>query len=49
MTHLERIRGELFLFDYRARDPLTGNARLIRICGEEPSGEPGADQAEKCL
>ena len=42
MTHLERIRGELFLFDYRARDPLTGNARLIRICGEEPLGGIGS-------
>lgn len=31
MTHLERIRGKLLLFDYTRRDPLTGNAVLIQI------------------
>lgn len=31
MTHLERIDGELFLFDYLKRDPLTGNAKVCRI------------------
>ena len=31
MTHLERIGGLLVLFDYRHRDPLTGNARVYRI------------------
>ena len=28
MTHLERLRGRLFLFDYRKRDALTGDAAL---------------------
>ncbi len=31
MTHLERIGGELLLFDYLSRDPLTGNARICVI------------------
>ena len=31
MTHMERIRGRLLLFDYMRRDPLTGNAALIQI------------------
>lgn len=31
MTHLERIRGKLLLFDYRRRDPLSGNAAVLEI------------------
>ena len=31
MTHLERLRGRLILFDYRKRDPLTGNAAVYEI------------------
>lgn len=31
MTHLERIGGELLLFDYRNRSPLTGDAAVFRI------------------
>ncbi|HIX64078.1 MAG TPA: B12-binding domain-containing radical SAM protein [Candidatus Mediterraneibacter colneyensis] len=31
MTHLERIGGTLCLFDYRKRDPLTGNAAVYEI------------------
>lgn len=31
MTHLERISGELLLFDYRNRSPLTGDAAVFRI------------------
>ena len=37
MTHLERFRGRLLLFDYRRRDALTGDARICEI--EEPMGE----------
>ena len=39
MTHLEPFLGERgkpeawFLFDYRRRDPITGNAGMIRIAG----------------
>ena len=38
MTHLERIGGELLLFDYKKRDPLSGNARVCRIPAEEIRG-----------
>ena len=31
MTHLERIHGQMALFDYRQRDALTGNARICII------------------
>lgn len=31
MTHLERINGDLLLFDYRNRSPLTGDAAVFRI------------------
>ena len=31
MTHLERIRGKLLLFDYRKRDPLTGDAAVCEV------------------
>ena len=31
MTHLEQISGELLLFDYRNRSPLTGDAAVFRI------------------
>lgn len=31
MTHLERLRGKLLLFDYRKRDPLTGDAAVYEI------------------
>lgn len=31
MTHLERIFGQLLLFDYKKRDPLTGNAAVYCI------------------
>jgi len=31
MTHLERLRGQLILFDYRKRDPLTGDAAVYEI------------------
>ncbi len=37
MTHLEKFRGRLLLFDYRRRDALTGDARVCVI--EEPAGE----------
>lgn len=37
MTHLERIGGRLLLFDYRDRDPLTGNARIHVI--EDTNGK----------
>ena len=33
MTHLERFRGRLLLFDYRHRDPLTGDALVLDITG----------------
>lgn len=33
MTHLEKFRGRLFLFDYRKRDALTGDARVCAIGG----------------
>ena len=28
MTHLERLFGRLVLFDYRERDPLSGDAKI---------------------
>ena len=31
MTHLEKIGGKLLLFDYRNRDVLTNQAKLIYI------------------
>lgn len=31
MTHLERIFGKLLLFDYRERDPLSGDAKVYEI------------------
>ena len=31
MTHLEKIREEVLLFDYRKRDPLNGDAAIYRI------------------
>ena len=31
MTHLERVGEKLLLFDYRKRDPLTGNASVLEI------------------
>ena len=31
MTHLERLRGKLLLFDYRKRDPRTGDAAVYEI------------------
>ncbi len=31
MTHLERLRGKLLLFDYRKRHPLTGDAAVYEI------------------
>ena len=31
MTHLERIRGKLLLFDYRKREPLTGDAAVCEV------------------
>lgn len=31
MTHLERLFGKLILFDYRDRDPLSGDAKTYRI------------------
>lgn len=31
MTHLERLGGRLFLFDYRKRDPLNGDAFVYEI------------------
>ncbi len=33
MTHLEQFRGRLLLFDYRHRDPLTGDALVLDITG----------------
>lgn len=33
MTHLERINGELLLFDYQNRDVLTRQARVCRVDG----------------
>lgn len=36
MTHLERLRGEVLLFDYRKRDPLSGDAAVCRV--ELPDG-----------
>lgn len=33
MTHLERFRGRIFLFDYSHRDPLTGDALVLDITG----------------
>ena len=31
MTHLERIDGKTVLFDYKNRDPLTGNAAIYYL------------------
>ena len=31
MTHLERIFGRMILFDYRERDPLSGDAKVYEI------------------
>ena len=31
MTHVERLFGSLFLFDYRDRDPLSGDAKIYRV------------------
>ncbi len=31
MTHLERLSGRLLLFDYRERDPLSGDAKIYHI------------------
>jgi len=30
-THLERLGGKLYLFDYEIRDPLTNNARIVQL------------------
>ena len=35
MTHLERLSGSLFLFDYWERDPLSGDAKLYIIEDQE--------------
>lgn len=31
MTHLERLFGRMLLFDYRERDPLSGDAKVYKI------------------
>lgn len=31
MTHLERLKGKLFVFDYRKRNPLTGDAAVWEV------------------
>ncbi len=31
MTHMERLRGKLLLFDYRKRNPLTGDAAVYEV------------------
>ena len=31
MTHVEPLYGKMILFDYRERDPLTGNAREVEL------------------
>ena len=31
MTHLERVKGKLLLFDYQNRSPLTNQAEVIRV------------------
>ena len=31
MTHLEKIREEVLLFDYRKRNPLNGDAAIYRV------------------
>lgn len=31
MTHLERLRGKVFVFDYRKRNPLTGDAAVCEV------------------
>lgn len=31
MTHLERVNGEIFLFDYQNRSPLTNQAAVYRV------------------
>ena len=33
MTHLERFRGKLLLFDYRHRDPLNSDAAVQDVTG----------------
>ena len=38
MTHLERFRGRLLLFDYRHRDPLNGDAQVLDITGWQDAG-----------
>ena len=35
MTHLERLRGRLLVFDYRKRNPLTGDASVCEIKEKE--------------
>ena len=30
-THLERLGGKLYMFDYDIRDPLTNNARIVQL------------------
>lgn len=43
MTHLEKIDGQLLLFDYRSRDPLSGDAAVYRV--EIPAdGRKGRNQ-----
>ena len=31
MTHLERLKGKLLVFDYRKRNPLTGDAAVREV------------------
>ena len=47
MTHLERIRGGLLLFDYRNRDPLTGNAAVYCVDGRKTADEMTEGKEER--
>jgi len=31
LTHIEKIKGEYFLFDYTQRSPMTGNAKVVKL------------------
>ena len=35
MTHMERLFGRLILFDYRERNPLSGDAKTYKIKDQE--------------
>ncbi len=47
MTHLERVRGKLLLFDYRSRNRLTNDASVFCVDGPAPTADDGEETEKK--